>query len=126
MLTQRDISDTLIQAKFFAGEMIAKIIELEANGNDVRTARRQFVIFMKWIEILDDYLNYNYDENGVIAEPDYTCITADQAQSIVAKLKITIDCKKFILSDWILAYGVWNDRGRWRDEETWNDAVVWS
>lgn len=126
MLTQRDISDTIVQAKYFAGDMIAKIIELEANGNDVKVARTKFVIFMKWIKLLDDYLNYNYDENGVIAEPDYECLTADQAQSLVAKLKITIDCKKYVLADWILANGTWTDTGRWRDSEVWNDSVVWS
>lgn len=126
MLTQRDISNTLIQAKYFAGDMITKIIELEYNGNDVKNSRKKFVIFMEWIKLLEDYLNYNFDENGVIAEPDYTCLTADQAQSIVAKLKITIDCKKYVLADWILAYGVWNDAGRWRDDAVWQDSVIWT
>lgn len=125
MLVMTDITATIRAAKLYSSEILKKIDELEVNGSDADLQKRKLILFTEWTNILEDYYNNNFDENGTI-DPIYECLTSTQADALVAKLKSVIYPKKYPLSQWILAEGFWNDSGKWIDSERWYDSVPWT
>lgn len=129
MLINTEIQSVLRDGKLYSSDFLDDIVSKESNGQNCNQERRKFSLLIIWLEILQRYLDYNFDSNGVIAEPDVVCLTEAQATGLIAKLKIMIGCgtaSKYPQSAWILGEGYWNDNGRWIDTETWNDSAPWS
>lgn len=124
MLIQANIFTTVLNAKYYSGLLLTKITEQEIGGEDCTKLKQQFTILGKWIVILEDYLDNNFDSDGNLVPPTFACLSADEAAELTAKLNLMIGCITAPQgSDWILATAYWDDGGFWRDTATWNDTL---
>jgi len=127
MLTQTLIQNTINGAKNYNTILLNTILVQESYGEDCTEMKGKFNLLNHWIEILQDYLNNNFVNNGVLTPPIFVCLTADEISDLVAKVNLMIGCSTQISSggssgsDWILATGSWRDSGFWRDDATWID-----
>lgn len=122
-LFRDDISDTIRNTKLFCKEYLTKIIELENNGNDIKTDKIIFVVLHQWITILERYYDANWDSEGdAIDPPTEVCLERTYVEELLDKMTSAIGNKNYQISDWILAFGIWNDNGFWRDSAVWIDT----
>lgn len=126
MLTQTLIQNTINNAKSYNTTLLNTILVQESYGEDCTEMKGKFNLLNHWIEILQDYLDNNFDANGVLTPAIFVCLTADEIAELVAKVNLVIGCASQSSasgsgSDWILATGSWRDSGFWRDTATWID-----
>ena len=124
MLNQAVIQTAINNGKYFMSNTLSTIVTQESYGEDCTILRRNFILMNKWVEILQDYLDNNFDQNGNLTTPTFECLTADQISDLISKVNLLAGCDtQPITSDWLLATGFWNDQGFWRDTATWNDTL---
>lgn len=110
----------------FCQDYLAKIIELEANGNDTNTDRIIFIILHQWILILQRYHDSNWDSSGNVIDPPLEdCHTVQDIEGLLLKVNDAIGCKNYQINDFVVAFGIWNDNGHWVDQSSlggiWRD-----
>lgn len=120
MTFQQNIYATIRNAKFFSGTLLTEIGLRQTYGEDLVVIKNRFIILGKWIEILQDYYDNNFDANGII-DPIETCLTQVEIEELMSKTKVMIGNNRYTLESWILSYAVWYDQNRWEDSEQWQD-----
>lgn len=123
MLTSYKIQDAIYQSKQYSIDLLDELVTKQSQGEDVCVLRKQYIVFIKWIEILEAYLSENFDSNGTITDPEVVCLTADEIEALIAKMKVASGGNVYTPSSWVIAAGYWNDLGKWIDGETWFDNV---
>jgi len=123
MLTSQKIQSSLFQSKQYSMDLLSELVTKRNQGEDICSLERKYLIFIKWIEILEDYLLENYDENGDIAEPSVVCLSADEISALMVKLKVMRGNNQYAHDPWLLATSFWRDAGFWKDGETWHDFI---
>ena|ERR1700748_3665340 len=124
MLIQAKIYTASLNGKYYSGLLIDKIYEQELNGEDCTTLKQKSIILTKWINILEDYLDNNFDGDGNLIPSIFPCLSIDEINSLVSKINILVGNNTPPMgSDWILATAFWNDGGYWRDNGIWNDTL---
>jgi len=121
MLIQKEISNVIDSAKAGLDAVITKIKSFEATGDDSAELKTQLIFSIKWIDILIDYVENNFDNNGNIVPPTKTCLTQTEISLIMFKLT-TLYGNTNTGSDWLLKDYVWDDQGFWRDSAFWNEV----
>jgi len=104
-------------------DLLSELVTKQSQGEDVCVLQKQYIVFVKWIEILEAYLSENFDSNGTIADPAVVCLTADEIEALIAKMKVARGSNRYTQSSWVIATGFWNDLGKWDDGEIWYDNV---
>lgn len=104
-------------------DLLSELVTKQSHGEDVCVLQKQYIVFVKWIEILEAYLSENFDSNGTITDPAVVCLTADEIEALIAKMKVARGSNRYTQSPWLISTGVWNDLGKWLDGETWFDNV---
>lgn len=124
MLIQESILESINNAKYYSRLLVDTIAELSDYGEDCTQEDLKLIVLTKWITILQDYLDNNFDNNGNLVPATIECLTQDQISDLMAKLNLLIcNTKAPSLGDWILSDGYWNDSGVWDDAEYWNDTL---
>jgi len=123
MLTSYKIQDAIYQSKQYSIDLLDELVTKQGQGEDVCVLQKQYIVFIKWIEILEAYLSENFDSNGTITDPEVVCLTADEIEALIAKMKVARGGNRYTPSPWVIATGYWNDLGKWIDGETWFDNV---
>jgi len=123
MLTSYKIQDAIYQSKQYSMDLLSELVTKQGQGEDVCVLQKQYIVFVKWIEILEAYLSENFDSNGTIADPEVVCLTADEIEALIAKMKVARGGNRYTQSPWLISTGAWNDLGKWLDGETWFDNV---
>lgn len=122
MLIQKDISNVIAATKAGMDGLITKIKTLESNGEDASQVKNKLIISLKWIDILIDYLENNFDDNGNLVPATQECLSQDEVILIMSKLAAEYGNKDLNESDWLLKDYVWDDDGFWRDSAFWNEV----
>lgn len=103
--------------------LLDELVTLKNQGEDTCSCTRKYMVLVKWIEILENYLSANYD-NGQPVDPAPTeCLTDDQINELVAKMKVMRGSNRYTPDDWLLSTAFWSDLGFFRDSATWWDAL---
>lgn len=124
MLIQESILESINNAKYYSRLLVDTISELSDYGEDCTNEDLKLIVLNKWITILQDYLDNNFDNNGNLIPATFECLTQDQVSDLMAKLNLLIcNTKAPLLGDWILSDGYWNDSGVWDDTGYWNDTL---
>lgn len=119
---QDTISSTILSAKLFCKELLTKIIELQANGNDIGDQQDQFIIMHEWILTAQRYYDGHWDSEGDAIDPVVDdCLTSSEMEGLLQKMKQAMGNKTFVVSDWVLLGGEWHDENFWRDSAVWID-----
>ena len=86
-----DIFLTVLKAKCTSGCWGKQLSDRQNNGDNIECDERKFMLLIQWISIMEEYYCQNYDtNNSIIAELDYACLTASEAQALLAKIKLLI------------------------------------
>ncbi len=104
-------------------DLLSELVTKQSQGEDVCVLQKQYIVLVKWIEILEAYLSENFDSNGTITDPAVVCLTADEIEALIAKMQVARGSNRYTQSPWLISTGVWNDLGKWIDGETWFDNV---
>lgn len=88
---QDDIIETIKRAKCVAVCWGNQSIDRHEAGENVKCCEQKTYLLSKWIQTMEDWYCYNYDENGIVEEPDITCLSTDQAQELLSKIKKLAD-----------------------------------
>lgn len=124
MLIQNQIFTAIVSSKYYSGILLNKITEQELAGEDVILLKQKFTILNHWIQILEDYLDNNFDSNGNLISPIFDCLSQKEISDLIAKINLLIGNNVPPQgSDWILSTTYWNDGGFWRDNAIWNDTL---
>lgn len=124
MLVQESILEAITNGKYYARLLNNNIIAQELKGGDCDLLKQKSIILVKWIAILQNYLDNNFDNNGNLIPATFECLTADQAAELVAKLNLMVGGNTSPAPGvWILSTGFWRDDGRWVDSAVWNDTL---
>jgi len=124
MLVQESILIAITNGKYYSRVLNNNIVAQELKGGDCDLLKQKVTILVKWIAILQDYLDKNFDNNGNLVPATFECLTADQVAELVAKTNLMVGGNtQPSLGEWLLADGFWNDAGRWVDSAVWNDEV---
>jgi len=83
---QSRFRDTVLRAKNYAGCLGANLVDRANYGDDVKCGEKKLIFLTNLIETAEFHYCFNYDENGTIEDPDYTCLTQAQAQRIMFTL----------------------------------------
>lgn len=87
MNTYNQINDTISAAKTLSMTWADTIILMDENGAKAGCLPLQLVVLTNWITILSDFVSQNFVANGeLISDPDYTCLTLDEAMGLVGKI----------------------------------------
>lgn len=91
MTTQDQISSAITKAKEISFTWADKFLVDIGNGDDPnQCCEIKLYIIGTWIWILEDYLVYNFDDNGSIP-PEYTCLSIEEIYLIISKIN-AIQC----------------------------------
>jgi hypothetical protein len=125
MLNSTKIVAELYQSRHYSVDLLAELVALKNQGEDVCSCERKYIVLIAWIDILERYLLANYEDGQPVDPAPTECLTADQVNELVAKMKILRDGNRYAVdSDWVFVEGYWSDLGFWRDaNNTWNDQV---
>lgn len=124
MLIQHQIFTAILSGKYYSGLLLNKITEQEIAGEDTIFLKQKFSILNRWIIILEDYLDNNFDSNGNLVPAISVCLTQKQISDLTAKINLLIGSNTPPEgSDWLLTTGYWNDAGFWRDNAVWHDTL---
>jgi hypothetical protein len=124
MLIQESILESIGNAKYYSRLLVDTIAELSGFGEDCTNEDLKLIVLNKWITILQDYLDNNFDNNGNLVPATIECLTQDEISDLMAKLNLLIcNTKAPSPSPWLLATGFWNDSGKWVDTERWYDTI---
>lgn len=107
----------------YSMDLLAELVAFKNQGEDTCSCTRKYIVLVKWIEILEGYLAANYDNGQPIDPAPTLCLTDDQINALVAKMKVMRGNNSYTPDDWLLSTGFWNDLGFFRDSATWNDQV---
>lgn len=89
MTFQDEIFKYVLRAKCVASFRAEMLINQKNSGEDVECCELRLVLLAKWISLLESYYCENFGDGGNVT-PAYACLTFDQAQSLLAKLKAFI------------------------------------
>jgi len=123
MLTSYKIQDAIYQSKQYSMDLLSELVTKQSQGEDVCVLQKQYIVFVKWIEILEAYLSENFDSNGTITDPAVVCLTADEIEALIAKMKVARGGNRYTIPPSLILAGIWNDLLRWDDSETWYDEI---
>lgn len=105
-------------------DLLAELVTKKNQGEDTCSCTRKYIVLIKWIEVLEGYLSANYDNGQPVDPPTTLCLTDDQINALVAKMKVMRGNNKYTQSEWLLSSGFWDDLGFWIDSGNfWNDTV---
>ena len=91
MLVAQDIFDTVLQAKCVAGCWAKQLSDRFYAGDNITCDEKKFMLLIQWILIMEGYYCENYDATTQSEiTPDYPCLTATQAEQLLAKMKVLI------------------------------------
>ena len=108
----------------YSMDLLAELVAKKNQGEDTCSCTRKYIVLIKWIEILENYLLLNYDNGQPIDPAPTLCLTDDQINALVAKMKVLRGNNRYAPSDWVIASGFWSDLGFWFDAgNTWHDQV---
>lgn len=107
----------------YSMDLLAELVAKKNQGEDTCSCTRKYIVLVKWIEILEEYLAANYDNGQPISPTPTLCLTDDQINALVAKMKVLRGGNSYTQNDWLLSTAFWNDLGFWRNSSTWNDQV---
>lgn len=107
----------------YSMDLLAELVAFKNQGEDTCSCTRKYIVLVKWIEILEEYLAANYDNGQPIDPAPTLCLTDDQINALVAKMKVLRGGNSYTQDDWLLSTGFWSDLGFFRDSATWNDQV---
>jgi len=118
------ITDSIFQSRNYSVDLLNELVTKKNNGEDVCALENKYIVFINWIEILEQYLLENFSEGQRIAEPAVDCLTDDEITELMAKMKIMRGNNRYQDTGWVIDYlGNWTDLGRWDDSNTWQDNV---
>jgi len=123
MLTSYKIQDAIYQSKQYSIDLLDELVTKQSQGEDVCVLQKQYIVFIKWIEILEAYLSENFDSNGTITDPEVVCLTADEIEALIAKMKVARGGNRYTVPPSLILAGYWNDLLRWDDSYQWFDEV---
>lgn len=90
MTFQTDIYNNVIYAKRTAACWSTFLISKEQYAESTKCCEKKLMLLVTWIEILESYYCENFDASYGTITPDFECLTADEAQELLSKLKILI------------------------------------
>jgi len=123
MLTSYKIQDAIYQSKQYSIDLLDELVTKQGQGEDVCVLQKQYIVFIKWIEILEAYLSENFDSNGTITDPTVVCLTADEIEALIAKMKVARGGNVYTVPPSLILAGYWNDLLRWDDSFYWFDEI---
>lgn len=123
MLNSNYIGSEVYQARMYSMDLLDELVALKSQGEDTCSCTRKYIVLIRWIEILERYLLLNYEDGQPIDPAPTLCLTDNEVNELVAKLRLMRGGNAYIQGDWLLITGFWSDAGFWRDSATWNDTV---
>lgn len=83
---QETLKNTILKAKNYVGCLAGSLVKRANYGDDVSCGEMQMLLIIEYIHVAEFYYCLNYTEDGNVTTPDYTCLTYDQIQKVVANL----------------------------------------
>ena len=107
----------------YSETLLSQLVAQQKLGEDICELEDKYIILIKWIQILQNYYNYNFDSAADNIVSVYPCITQVQIEELMAKLKIAIGNNKYPLTN-IFQLGIWFEElgFYWDDNLTWYDT----
>jgi hypothetical protein len=90
MLLASDIFISVLQAKCTSGCWAKILSDRSAHGDNIECDEKKFMLLIQWISIMEEYYCQNFDTNNSSITPDYACLTATEAELLLAKIKVLI------------------------------------
>lgn len=88
MTFQDQISSAITLTKTISyGWADANVLKLQ-HGDKLCNGDK-LIIINNWILMLEDYMDYNFDSNGVQVAP-YSCLTADEVTLVISKINAIV------------------------------------
>lgn len=83
---QDKFRNTVLKAKNYVSCLAGQLVDQEKHGVDIDCCTQRMVLLTCLIETAELHYCFNYDENGTIAEPEYECLTYNQAENLIANI----------------------------------------
>jgi len=114
---------SLFNSNNYSNTLMNQIVSQKDIGEDVCELESKFILLRTWINILQQYYDTSFAEDGSTITPAYPCLTAAQAEDLVAKLKIAVGNNHYPITS-IFALGLWWEEYGflWNDSDTWYDS----
>ena len=88
MTFQDQITSAITLAKSISyGWADANVLKLQQG--DKLCNGGKLIIINNWILMLEDYMDYNFDSNGVQTAP-YSCLTVDEVMLVISKINAIV------------------------------------
>lgn len=88
MTLQDSIRNTVLKAKNYVGCLAGNLVQRADYGDDISCAETKMLFLVNLIETLEFHYCFNYDSNGTITDPDYTCLTETEVKKLVSNINI--------------------------------------
>lgn len=85
---QDKIRDTVLKAKNYIGCLAGNLVKRANAGDNIDCAQTKMLLLVNLVETLEFYYCFNFNDDGTITEPEWECLTYDEAQALVAKINI--------------------------------------
>lgn len=123
MILADKILIALFNANSYSADLASQIVDKSALGEDVCELEWKLILLGQWIRILQVFYDNNFSQEGEIITPSFHTITLEQAESIMAKLKVAIGNNKYPIN--MFSLGIWIDSMFYWDDvnDTWYDSL---
>lgn len=83
---QDKFRNTVLKAKNYVSCLAGQLVDQEKYGEDIDCCVQKMVLLVNLIETAEIHYCFNYDENGTVEEPEYECMSYNQAESLIANI----------------------------------------
>lgn len=85
---QTDFRNTVLKAKNYVGCLAGNLVNRANYGDDIECAQMKMLLLVNLIETAEFHYCFNYDDNGTILEPEYECLTYNEAQKLISNINL--------------------------------------